>query len=474
MKATTIFLPGLVLASGLVLNCSSSSGAPTPLPPSTVTPGAGSGATGVGGAGTSATAGSPDGGGSPGTAGSVGSAGSAGSGPAGSGGATCAMGIAGTGVAKNAAGKCVPGALAHDDMLCYCQPTTLTQYADGCFDPQTDPDHCGTTCATKCGATQVCSAGKCGVTPTTLVPAAAGCKAIRLALSGTTLYWTDTMHGTVKSIATTAGATAKTISSTELAPTLIIANGMNVFWLATGGKNAIMKSVAGAAPTAVYTATTTDPINGFTVSADGNTVYFTLGTKLGAGMGAGISKIAATGGTVTEVGHEDSGIPHALAVDGMNIGYPTDVNGDVDVMTMGAAPAVCASPDSTTAMNSNCNRVARSQGSLNFEAMLLSGGNAYWGNQSQIQMAAIADPNGVDSTVASADPSASSLPAISFNNGSVFFGDDVGFIYKAPLMKNATVTEIARAQMGTTSVVGDDANAYWATGDCAIMTSPVK
>jgi hypothetical protein len=467
MKATTIFLPGLVLASGLVLNCSGSSGAPTAVAPS------GGGATGVAGAvagaGSPATAGSPGSGGSPGMAGS---------GPAGgAGGAVCASGVT-TGTAKNAAGKCVPGALTHpDDMLCYCQPTTLTQFPDGCFDPQTDPDHCGTPCATKCGPAQVCNAGKCGVTPTTLVPAATGCKAIRLALSGTTLYWTDTMHGTVKSIATTAGAAATTISGTEKAPTLIVANGMNVFWLATGGMNAIMKSTAGAAPTAVYTATTTDPINGFTVSADGLTVYFTLGTKLGAGMGAGISKVAATGGTVTPVGHEDSGIPHALAVsaDGMNIGYPTDVNGDVDVMTIGGAmPAVCASSDSTTATNLNCNRVARSQGSLNFEAMLLSGGNAYWGNQAEIQMAAIADPAGVDSTVASADPSASSLPAISFNNGSVFFGDDVGFIYKAPLVKSATVTEIARGQMGTTSVVGDDANVYWATGDCAIMTAPLK
>jgi hypothetical protein len=232
--------------------------------------------------------------------------------------------------------------------------------------------------------------------------------------------------------------------------------------------NAIMKSSAGAAPTAVYTATTTDAIHGFTVSADGNTVYFAVGTK--------ISKVAATGGAVTEVGHEDSGIPQALSVDGTNIGYPTDQNFDVDVMTMGAAPAVCASADSTTATNLNCNRVARSQGTVNFEAMLLSGGNAYWGYQAQIQTAAIADTTGADSTVASADANAnaSSLPAISFNNGSVFFADDVGFIYKAPLMKKATVTEIARAQMGTTSIAGDDANAYWATGDCAIMTAPAK
>jgi hypothetical protein len=274
------------------------------------------------------------------------------------------------------------------------------------------------------------------------------------------------MHGTVKSIATTAGAAAKSISSTEKAPTLIMVNGTTVFWLATGTMNAIMKSAAGAAPTAVYTATTTDAINGFTVSADGNTVYLAMGTK--------ISKVAATGGAATEVGHEDSGIPHALSVDGTNIGYPTDKNFDVDVMTMGAAPAVCASVDSTTATNLNCNRVARSQGTVNFEAMLLSAGNAYWGYQAQIQTAAVADTTGVDSTVASADPNASSLPAISFNNGSVFFADDVGFIYKAPLMKSATVTVIARAQMGTTSVVGDDMNAYWATGDCAIMTAPVK
>jgi hypothetical protein len=461
MKATSTLLPGLVLASGLALNCSGSSGAPTPMAP---TSGGGTGVAGaMASAGSPGTAGSPAGAGNPGSGGSSGSTGGTGS----AGGSACAMGTVGTGVAKSSAGKCAPGALPHpDDMLCYCQPTTLTQFSDGCFDPQTDPDHCGAPCAAKCGATQICSAGTCGATPATFVPGAAGCGTIRLALSGTTLYWTDTMHGTVKSIATTAGATAKTISSTEKSPTLLSANGTTVFWLATGTMNAIMKSTGGAAPTAVYSATTTDAINGFTVSADGNTVYFAMGTK--------ISKVAATGGAVSEVGHEDSGIPHALSVDGTNIGYPTDQNFDVDVMTIGAAPAVCASPDSTTATNLNCNRVARSQGTVNFEAMLLSGGNAYWGYQAQIQTAAIADTTGADSTVASGDSNASSLPAISFNNGSVFFADDVGFVYKAPLMKGATVTEIARAQMGTTSVVGNDANAYWATGDCAIMTAPVK
>jgi hypothetical protein len=462
MKATTVLLPGLVLASGLILNCSDKSGAP--VPPAPIAGGA-DGVAGSAPASGGASTTSAGNGGASTSSGGASTAGSAGSGgPSGAGG--CASGVSGTGVAKNAAGKCVSGALPHDDMLCYCQPATLTQFADGCFDPQTDPDHCGAPCATHCGATQVCSAGKCGATPTALVPAAAGCGAMHLAISGTTLYWTDTMHGTVKSIATTAGAMAASVATAQTKPTLIIANGTSVFWLTTGAMNAIMKSTAGAAAMPVYTATGTDPINGFTVSADGNTVYFAVGTK--------ISKVAATGGATTEVGHEDNGIPHALSVDGTSIGYPTEGNLDVDIMTIGASPAVCASPDSTTATNSNCNRVARSQGSINFDAMLLSGGNAYWGDQAQIQTAAIADTTGVNNTVASADPSASSLPAISFSNGSVFFADDVGFVYKAPLMKGATVTEIARAQMGTTSVVGDANNAYWATGDCAIMTAPAK
>jgi len=71
------------LASGLVLNCSGSSGAPTPVPP---TSGGAPGVAGaVAGAGSPATAGNRSGGGSPGTAGGGGGVGSAGSGPAGGG-----------------------------------------------------------------------------------------------------------------------------------------------------------------------------------------------------------------------------------------------------------------------------------------------------------------------------------------------------------------------------------------------------
>ncbi len=446
MKATTIWMPGALLACGILINCSDKSGAPTPV---TGTPGA----TGVSGAadtaGMSATIG--------GSGAAAGGAGTSGGSAAGGSGAIA------TGKAPGPDGKCVVGAFKHmDDMLCYCQPTSLTYCSDGCFDPQVDADHCG-ACATNCGATQVCNAAKCSAALTTLVPAAAGCGALHLALNGTTLYWTDTMHGSVQSLTLGAAAAAKAISTTQKAPTLIIASAGSVFWLTKDTKNAIMRSVAGAAPTVVYTAD--GAINGFTVSSDGNTVYFATGTK--------ISKVAATGGTTTEVGHEDSGIPHALSVDEAAhlIGYPTDENGDVDIMTMvDGTPAVCASDDSATAVNKNCVRVARSQGSLNFDAMLLTGGKAYWSNQAQVLTAGASDTTGVNSTVASGSAAASKLPAVSFGAGTVFFADDSGLIAKAPLMASAAVTELARAQPGTTSVVGDASHAYWATGDCAIKS----
>ncbi len=450
MKATTMLLPGVLLAGGLLINCSSDSGAVKP------NIGGASGAVGTSGSAGAATGG---GGMTSTTAGAGGMMSMAGAGPV----------VVGT--PPDAMGKCVPGALPHDDKLCYCQPTTLTYCSDGCFDPQTDADHCG-TCTTKCAASQVCNAGKCGATPTVFVPAQTGCGSMRLAVGGTTLYWTEAMSGKVKSVPTAAAnGTVKTISMTEKAPGQIQVTGTTAYWIDNDTKNKIMKSVDGGTPSVFHTATATykdaisdGAINGLSVTADG-TVYFAEFKT--------IYKLAAAGGTAAEVGHEDSGIPHAMSVDGNSIGYPTDVNGDVDIMTAGATPAVCASPDSTTAKNANCIRVGRSQGSLNYDAMLLTGGKAYWGNQSQIQSASSTDAAGTNTTVASGDPAANKLPAIAFSNGKAYFIDDTGLISMAPLMASAAVLQVARAQKDATAIAADATNVYWAAADCSIMSSPL-
>ena len=452
MKATTMLLPGVLLAGGLLINCSSNSGA--------VTPNIGGASGAAGAAAGSAGAATGGGGMTSTTAGAGGMMSTAGDGPV----------VVGT-PPDMTTGKCVPGALAHPDKLCYCQPTTLTYCSDGCFEPQVDADHCG-TCTTKCEATQVCNAGKCGATPTVFVPAQAGCGSMHLAVGGTTLYWTELMSGKVKSVPTAAAnGTVKTIS-TGKSPGQIQVSGTTAYWIENDTTNKIMKSVDGATPTVFHTAKvpykdsiSDGAINGLTVAADG-TVYFAEYKT--------IYKVAAAGGTASEVGHEDSGIPHTMSVDGNLIGYPTDVNGDIDIMTAGATPAVCASDDSTTAKNANCIRVGRSQGSLNYEAMLLSGGKAYWGNQSQIQSASSTDAGGTNTTVASGDSAANKLPAIAFSNGKAYFIDDTGLISMAPLMASAVVVQVARAQKNATAITADANNVYWAAADCSIVSASAK
>lgn len=437
-------LPLLAAGAVAVVNCSGTSDNTKPAPGGAGAPTAGAAGAMAGNSSGGATAGAPSGGSGGASAGAAGAAG------------------AGMGKPPGADGKCVPGALKHqDDMLCYCQPASLTYCADGCFDPMIDADHCG-TCTTKCLDTQTCTAGKCGASPTVLVPAAAGCGSMHLALAGTTLYFDSETPGTVKSVPVAGGAVAS-VAMGEMAPTTIIANGTTVYWLAKGSKS-IKRSVAGAAATVVVPAQT-DDIGGFTVTADGMTVYFSVKTK--------ISKVKSDGtGGITEAGHEDTGIPKALAVEGTLLGYPADVNGDIDIMTLGATPAVCASEAAMT--NKNCLRVARSQGSLNLNSFYLINKIAYWGNQAQIQSAPATDAAATNSTVASASADSSSLPAFSISNSTVFFADDIGLIYKAALAVNSPSIQLARKQMGVTSLVADANNAYWATGGCAIMTLPLK
>jgi hypothetical protein len=354
--------------------------------------------------------------------------------------------------------------------LCYCQPATLSACADGCGDFQTDADHCG-NCETKCAATQACRAGKCTTTPTAVVPAIAGCGSIKLAVAGGTLYFTDKMHGSVQSVATT-GGTVKALVPGQMSPTQIAVNGEALYWLASGTKQVMTSTLAGATPTEVVKSAAAD-IGGFTFSEDGKTLYFSAGTK--------VSKISATPGTTAavEVGHEESGIPHALAVSGKLVAYPADLNGDVDIMTMvEGTPSICASPDSMVEKNTSCARVARSQGGLYLDAVYIVGDNAYWLNGPQVVTSPANIPDGASSTnntVATAsNPNALAGTAMAIVKDQVYFSDDTGSIYAAALKVNADVATIARGQMSPTSITADDANVYWANADCSIMSAPLK
>lgn len=396
-----------------------------------------------------------------------------GSATSGSGGAVAASGTAAGGASGGGMGrppvdgKCGPSSVKRAaDGLCYCQPATLTSCSNGCGDLQTDPDRCG-DCDTKCEASQACRAGKCTASPTVLVPAAEGCRSIKLAVADGTLYWTDEGHGTVQSI-TVAGGTAKSLVTGQMAPTQIAVNGTALYWLASGAKSIMTATLAGASPTEVVKSAT-DAIAAFTFSEDGKSLYFSAGRFVN-------KTTAAPGGTVTEVGHEESGLPHALAVAGKLIAYPADLNGDVDIMTeVAGTPAVCASPDSKTDTNSSCARVARSQGGLYLDASYIVDGDAYWLNGPQVVTSPADVPDGTNDFVATAtNPAALAGTALTIVDKQVYFADDTGTVYHSGLMVNAVVETLARAQKSPMSIAADANNVYWANTDCSIMSVPLK
>jgi hypothetical protein len=301
-----------------------------------------------------------------------------------------------------------------------------------------------------------------------VVPAAAGCGSMMIAVSAGKLYYTDKMHGTVSSVAVAGGAPTS-VATAQMAPTLLSVTADKVFWLATGAKQIYSAPLAGGAATGVLKAPETEEIGGFALTPDGMSVVYSAKTF--------IKKVPAAGGAdAVEVGHEDSGIPKALAVTDKFVGYPADINGDVDVMQLMATPSVCASEDAMGGVvNKDCKRLARSQGSLNFNSIFIIGDNAYWANQTSIYTSSASMPSGFnDSVVQANSPTANGITAFTIVNNVVYLSDDSGVIYSAPLMKDSMPTQLVRGQKAPTSIAADDANLYWADGDCSIKSLPLK
>jgi hypothetical protein len=411
-----------------------------------------------------------------GTAGMSGTAGAAAgsTGTAGAGGA--ALGDSGA-VAMLADGTCKSMAFKHDN-VCVCQSGTPKACTTACVDLKTDNDNCG-ACGTACPMHATCVAGVCGPSPTVAVPKPAMCGAMALAASGGTLYWTDTMNKKVFSMPA-AGGTPTPISSTETSPTIIAVRGTTVFWL--DGK-VIRKSVAGAAPTVVYTSPI--DIHGISPNDDGSAVYFTVGdpgdmttTPVKPAIVGKVLKVA-TATTATDVALEQKGgIPTALAVQGTLAVYPCDINGDVDIATIGATPAQCwasAGEDAPGMMNVGCNRIARSQGSLNQTLILAAGANVVWVDGKNVKM------NGLSATAEASNKSFASpdnnVHGIALGGTKVFFSefDDnapaTGTVQKVAMMEMAPLIPLARNINGPGSVAVDGKKVFFSTADCEIQTT---
>lgn len=430
------------------------------------------------------------GGGDSGTTGLAGTTGAAGQNTAGTTGAAGTGtdgGAAGTGSANvdggNATladGKCVSGAFKRDG-VCSCQGDSPNVCGDACTNVKSDNDNCG-ACGVKCTGTSACNNGTCGPQATNVLPKVAGCGELTIAVSGGKIYYANKTGNSVSSVATTGGA-ATVISSTEKAPTAIAVSGTNILWInnvagapVDGGAtvtSTIRKSAAGAAPTDVVTATAPGGgIRGFVASADGNTIYYSTGTF--------VKAVPIAGGASTAVAVEEhGGIPGALALEGTKLAYPTDLNGDVDIVTiMPGVEARCGKEDDTKPTGYdmlNCVRIARSQGSLKKELMMAFGGWAYWIDNPSIKAGELAPPG----TPAN-DQVGSTMFAIqgmTTNKTNIYFTDadtnaptaPNGTIWKTGINKAQLTSQVplARGQVSPGSIALDATKVYWAA-DCAI------
>jgi hypothetical protein len=348
--------------------------------------------------------------------------------------------------------------------VCQCQSATPDVCGDTCVDVLTNDDNCG-CCGVKCGPTSTCNDGKCGPPPTLAFAAPAGCGSLDIAAAGGgTLIYADREHGTVGVLA--AGGAPQIIATGEKSPARVAKVGNAIFW---STPRTIRQSVAGGAPTTVVESVT--DLHGFTVSPDGHTVYVSAGTNVVRARADGSMNFAVVGVEAR------GGVPTALALDGNRLMYPTDVNGDVDVITMyDGKYATCDVPTADGEfLGIDCARVARSQGSLFMEKIVALPGQVIWADGTVLKTSSTLGGIPANDLISTTLDNPVSGFAVSANM--IYFSessaDDApsGLIYKAALTRNGIGVRIARGQRGPRSVDADVKAVYWSTADCTIMAT---
>jgi hypothetical protein len=383
-------------------------------------------------------------------------------------------------------GGCVMGAFHFGGGACACQEGEPDVCAEACTDTKLDPANCG-ACGHACAATSTCNDGRCGPEVTNVVPAAPGCGRLDLAIAGGTLYWSDQARGTVARRAL-AGGPVTTIASGEKSPSHLLVAGSNLFWIDVLGSadavnangapikatTASVREVAlgGGAPADLVTETTAwGGILGMAVSEDRRTLYYSADTKIRA--------VPVAGGTPFDVGREErGGVPTALGIEGNSIGYITELNGNVDVITVAdGVVASCGNEDSNgNLLMVNCVRLGGCTPDAFMDGFLMHDMNAYWNDGNNFQTGPLTTPHGSKFDVASGLASSEPFTGLAGAPDAVYFSEfatspidpPVGLIERTSYDVGSTAVAIARGQNGPRSLAVDDTMVYWSTADCAI------
>jgi hypothetical protein len=429
---------------------------------------------------------------------------------------------------------CAGQAYSVDGGACTCQVSTplLCNYDAGqpplCVDKTIDPGNCG-GCGMKCNPKAGCNASTCGPDPGVFVAAAPGCVSMRTVIENGIMYWADMGHGSImsKPLAAEAGGAATTIATglhiaavqsntgplpwpvNPFATSILVHNG-TVYWIGAadtvtpvddagtwrgGVGTSIMSVSAGTQPKTILSAamapgpspvSSSDamfaiekagqnpPILAMALSPDFMTIYFAAGTRYYSIPAAGAV------GAPTYVGYTqgpEHGEPTALAVDSNYLYAPTNLSGNIEILKIGS---LCAEDAGPWAMGKGLDgedicpaRMAKSQGSLAYDEILVRAGQMYWGNGSNVhsgdvQSAIGGNPMGADYP---STKSSGNLTGFAIGTQYAYYGED-GYIEKGTTQAAAGSTPtsmvIARGQPQPGSFVLDGTNVYWTTSNCDI------
>jgi hypothetical protein len=310
-------------------------------------------------------------------------------------------------------------------------------------------------CTPACSADKACVLGTCMTAPVSLTTSA-GCGSMRLAVKGDTLYFTDSMHGSVRKVPV-AGGTASDIVTGQMKPYALAVDATNVYFGNQGDFTLKFAPLAGSATKTI------------TTGATAGTLGLALGTNvLFYGDGHNLNSVAlAENSTPTVLGQGDTGgkgLPTMFALDATNV-YYTDSN----AFGIERHPQV-GTGDSVAMVGS--------QGDLVMDAIAVQGGMVYFATGSNLAAMAVT----ADKTSGSFSTITSSVQGMNFtgfaaDNMNLYLGED-GFVETSALAAGSDAKVIAVGQPKPQAFVVDANNVYYVTIDaqssCSIMKLALK
>jgi hypothetical protein len=442
---------------------------------------AGSGGTTAGGSGDAKPQGGSGGAHPFGGAGGIGGGGGVAGGVAGGGGG----GTGAPGGACVKSGDCSGGGFCKLN-VCTCpadKPDTCGAGAAAvCTLRAADADNCG-TCGMKCDAGAACVTGKCGPQPTQLATATGCGGAVRLAIHGASLYWTETPTGKVRTMSV-AGGVVTDVATGQLEPTQIAVDDKGVYWVNQGdgstGSSKLLKKplplVAGA-PIVLKAAPGTDKLAAFTVHA--GKLYYAEHTNVHqltlnqAGDGVATDSIVGVSVNYDLPNPTVFGDPKGLAVN--------------DTRVLWSTPSDRSSVEShtLTEITDVSDKTGYAKLAQSVGALLASGDvgiddkYGYWVNGERFTRNLLsATP--ADQQIIMVAPGFHPITAFALNVANMYAATDDGEVFTHSLVPPADPNDentfvppvlLARDQTNVSSMVLDAGKLYWVTGDCVLRAT---